>query len=216
MLLYSTLIVSLVGTALAIPATFSLERRHPALAVTDAFAARLEKRQSSGDAAAVSSLQDLLQKAILSTSTNGQCSSECSSWVSAVTDCTNLDSFLQIGTCACGDTPLSAMNTCGDCFGSDSEQDASNFATFCKDNLGAISSISSRVASRTSPGSSSSATSAGGSESTSRASTTNGNSSPVSSATSQGAPSQSPGSGAGTVKVGMGVLAGALGIALMA
>ncbi|GAA5851416.1 hypothetical protein JCM3766R1_004568, partial [Sporobolomyces carnicolor] len=184
---------------LALPATTAFERRHPALAVTDALAAGLEKRQSSGNAAAVAGFRDLLQNAISSTSSKGKCSSECSSWVSSVTDCTRLGSLTEVGTCACGDTPVAAMTTCGDCFGSDSQQDVSNFAATCKN---AIASVSSQL---------------GGTASTSRASTaTSGNSSPVSSAPSQSAPAQSAGSGAGTVKVGTGVLAGALGIALMA
>ncbi|GAA5851419.1 hypothetical protein JCM3766R1_004569 [Sporobolomyces carnicolor] len=207
MVRYSGTISVLLGTALAVLAT-------------DASEPRIDKRQSSGPAVSnLELLKDVLQNATLSTSTNGECSGECSPWVSSVSNC-NLENYIDANVCACGDTLLTAMNTCGSCLGSSTEDEVASYTSFCQYFLPTSTSSMSSQAS-TSSASSSSSTSPTGAESTSHASsttatTTNGNSSPVSSAASQSAPSQSPGSGAGTVKVGMGVLAGALGIALMA
>ncbi|GAA5880156.1 hypothetical protein JCM16303_001232 [Sporobolomyces ruberrimus] len=227
MLIASTLVLTLFGTVLAVPAS-DLRRRDPTEAISKAL--QLAKRQSSSSstAEAISSLQDLLGKVVGNTS--GKCSSECSGWVDGISECTELDDYTQVGICACGDERLSAMDTCGDCYGIASGQDADNFASFCRENLDAISSLS------TAPGGSSTS-SAGSVGSGSRTATATG--APQSSTTSVGSntetttqksasaqlPQESatgqnaPGSGAGTVKVGAGIVAGVVGgiaFALMA
>ncbi|GAA5912390.1 uncharacterized protein JCM6883_005653 [Sporobolomyces salmoneus] len=197
MLFLFTLLIALTGSALAVPAT-SLERRHPALAVTEAFRQSLEKRQDS-TVGVVSSYQDLLNKAIRSTRSNGQCSSECRNWIDVVTDCaTENSSYTQIGVCACGDTPVSAMTTCGECYGGDSEEDASKFSTFCRETLPTISSLST---SSSGPSTSSVAT---GTRTSSPAVATTG--------TAQGSgSSEGSGSGAGNIRVGLGAVVGIVG-----
>lgn len=72
-------------TALAAPAvTSTLEPREHGLALQ---AYVLEKRQSVSNesAQAVVAYANILQRAVQATSSSGQCSSECRSWVSAVT-----------------------------------------------------------------------------------------------------------------------------------
>ncbi|GAA5827691.1 hypothetical protein JCM5353_008378 [Sporobolomyces roseus] len=221
MLLYTTIAFALVGTAFAAPAAVSAERRHPALAVTQAFR-QLEKRQSdSSTVQALSSLQDLLGKAVTSTSSKGQCSSECSGWVDAVTDCTDLGSYTQIGYCACGDTPLSAMNTCGDCYGGSSATDSDNFSSFCREALassGGGGSASPFTSSRSSGSYSSRAspTMILDTETYSARSTASAPQAPQESASNAGSPTPAPGSGAGSIKVGFGMAAGVVGCVVVA
>ncbi|GAA5942047.1 uncharacterized protein JCM15063_004281 [Sporobolomyces koalae] len=189
MLFSTTLVLSLLTSAFAIPTT---SNEHAALKVTRAFQSQLSKRQS-GTQTAINSLEGLLTKAV---NGEGNCGSQCSGWVSEVTKCTNLGSYTQIGICACGDAPLNAMNTCGSCYGGSSVTDASNFASFCKENLGTISSYSSRFASATSSGSSVASSAVAGAASSASAGTSNPTSTSNGSAPSSAA-SGSSGSGSG-------------------
>ncbi|GAA5823518.1 hypothetical protein JCM10212_005797 [Sporobolomyces blumeae] len=183
MLFASTFVLSLAATAFALPATTPVDRlskRDLTLAVLRSFA--LERRQSTGSTStAISSLQDLLTKAFESTQGGGQCSSECKPWISAVTDCTDLGSYTEIGKC----------------YGSASADDADTFETFCRDALGTLSSASSAFNSASSAsGSSTSSTRASSvtspaaptSTSTTATSTTSGEptADPTAEGTSQG------------------------------
>ncbi|GAA6039929.1 hypothetical protein JCM8097_006804 [Rhodosporidiobolus ruineniae] len=63
-------------------------------------------------------------------------------------------SYVAIGRCACTDSTLSPMEDCGSCFGSSSRTDATDFRAYCDDANGALSSASSRATSTTSSSSS--------------------------------------------------------------
>ncbi|GAA5894833.1 hypothetical protein JCM5296_007593 [Sporobolomyces johnsonii] len=121
-------LLALASTVLALPAPSSLS---PALAVPRAF---LAKRQTTSATAAVGGLESLLQEALTATASGGTCSDECSSWIGLVEDCSTLSTYTEIGLCACQDSPLAAMSACGDCFGSSSVSDASDFASYCREN----------------------------------------------------------------------------------
>lgn len=98
--------------------------------------AHLNRRQGASDA--LDGLEDLLEKVVAGQS-SGQCSSECSDWVDAIyvrfsicpstwriglipmaslpglQDCSEADSYTQVGMCACGAGPTAKMRTCGSC-----------------------------------------------------------------------------------------------------
>ncbi|GAA5905006.1 hypothetical protein JCM6882_002416 [Rhodosporidiobolus microsporus] len=150
-MLRSLTVLSLATAVLAVPTPGA----NPGSSIVDAFRAirrnNLEKRQSltglglSGDDEEVlTGLQDLLQKSLTSVASGGECSSECESYAGLITDCASGSSYTSIGLCACRSSTLSAMETCGSCFGSDSREDATDFAGYCSDN-GAVSSSTSRA-----------------------------------------------------------------------
>ncbi|GAA6024067.1 hypothetical protein JCM10207_009297 [Rhodosporidiobolus poonsookiae] len=128
-----TILLALATAALAAPAP---SVSSTSTTIVDAFrtlrlAAALEKRQSMDTV--IDGLEDLLDRGISSVQSGGQCSSQCTPWVGYLTDCVSeYTSYVDIGRCACGSDETASMEVCGNCFGSSSQTDATDFASYCR------------------------------------------------------------------------------------
>ncbi|KAM0787390.1 hypothetical protein ACM66B_003475 [Microbotryomycetes sp. NB124-2] len=151
--------------------------------LTSAFLHKLAKRQDIGST--LQDLQSLLRDAITAAQGNGQCSQECSSWVTPIQSCVSTNTNNEdIGLCACQESTVSAMQSCGTCLGSSQGSAAEGVANICSQ---ALSALPSSAQTGGLSGASSSASSAVSSAASS-ASATASNAAPTSSGPSASAP----------------------------
>ncbi|BGP55084.1 hypothetical protein JCM8202v2_002679 [Rhodotorula sphaerocarpa] len=90
------------------------------------------RRDLAGDLqSAQATALGLAQAAGQAVAEGGQCSSECTDWVTTMGGCLTASSTTKSAQCVCAGTAVTQMGNCGSCLGGDNAQGASSLSNLC-------------------------------------------------------------------------------------